>query len=497
MGIPLRANGWPLPVSIEGLSRSSRETGGGRGESLDGSERNASTGVRDVLSGRLCTNGLSLDDSAAFRGWVGGRGDRWRLTEYLDSGAGESGVGANLSYRPREGSFAAGAVAVESAGANVLTSPSEIAFGSPWSIASSSSVTVTPGQPVPGVTVNGASRVQTSGGSSTIKYQLVKSGTTGSWRAISVLIYNPPASVSTVVVQTSGLTVTGISNSISVIPGQTKRVVIVGTIPGTSTTLRFNALTAGESLDFYAYQPKIEEQASASTFGGSGIGALSLPTTCTAPEGTIAFWYTPMQAQGSVLSQLTSPAIATFNGYFAAQSWRLWAFSSGSAVPNLNFNVRGPTAAGWSSATTVVPASTPWFAPNIPVHLAVTWARGSVFSVYRNGTLAGSVTISDPFTAAMDSYVDFHGESGAQAGANGLVHEVVTAPYCMSAGQVAALAAATASMPDPPIVACDGDLLRGLTVNMTGNVSESAEITAVSPAVGSYREAVPFTLTPT
>src|SRR5690606_25766691 len=97
-------------------------------------------------------------------------------------------VGAVATYRPGEGRFG-GAVAVEEGTTNLI--PSNGLKFEGWSAFQGASVTVEQGYSIPGITPDGATRIQTSGGTGAAKYLIsVGTGTAGTPASYRVWVRN-------------------------------------------------------------------------------------------------------------------------------------------------------------------------------------------------------------------------------------------------------------------------------------------------------------------
>lgn len=482
----LRANGWTLPVSAEGATRPPPEAvGGGRGLMQDGTERNGSAVTREGVGGT--TRNLSPAEAAAARGWLLAESDQYPLSADLSSAAGQSqAAGYVASLRPRLGKYgtASGTVSVEVGTTNLVPLANQKFVG--WTPFDGATITLTQGQAIPGVTTNGATRIQTSGGAGNRKYNFTgAAGVIGTALSIGMWIYNIGS-------QTVSVRGTQVS-AVNVLPGEIAWAAGSGTISTTAREIYLQGATAAAVLDFIAFEPQMEEKTFATAFASSPRpdGALAMPSLGTASEGTVAFWYNPRQPATTIVSEGTSPSVAAWNGFQAASSWRLWGYVSFGAQPTLTLFVRGAsTTAGWSASLAV--ATTGWYAPGTWVHIAVTWTRGVEFRVYVNGALGATTTIGDAMTGVGSNPPLSLGTPSASAPGNGWYNEAVTAGYAMTAGQVAALYARTATLPVPPLLECDGDVLFGRTVAMTVTVEETALVMG-APSIG-LREQVGFRL---
>jgi hypothetical protein len=126
----------------------------------------------------------------------------------------------------------------------------------------SAGVTLTQGQTIPGVTNGGATRIQTTGGTSTAKYRLiVDSGISGNPATLSVFVRNN--STKRIRFQMINPTLTG--EYIQV--GETKRITI-SQVATTSATREFRIVadSIADDLDVLVFQPQIEDKAYATPF---------------------------------------------------------------------------------------------------------------------------------------------------------------------------------------------------------------------------------------
>ena len=136
-----------------------------------------------------------------------------------------------------------------------------------WYKYGGTSATLTQGVAIPGITQNGATRIQTTGGSGAdtyLKYYFSAGTFSGSDScSISVWIYNCGSTI----VRLTGNAVTG---SVIVNPGEIKYATISRKAPGIDygdVQLRFGAYTnSTDSLDFIAFQPQIEKKDYATPF---------------------------------------------------------------------------------------------------------------------------------------------------------------------------------------------------------------------------------------
>lgn len=125
-----------------------------------------------------------------------------------------------------------------------------------WTAYQGASVTVEQGHSIPGITPDGATRIQTSGGTGVTKYYTSvgpgDAGTPASYRVWVRNIGDKPVAV-------YGSAI-GVSNI--VYPGETKLCTgSTDAVNGTShRQIQFRALDVDDSLDFIAYQPQIEEK---------------------------------------------------------------------------------------------------------------------------------------------------------------------------------------------------------------------------------------------
>lgn len=147
---------------------------------------------------------------------------------------------------------------VEGAGTNVIPGNRQQFEG--WTMVGGAAVTITQGQTIqptasaPGSPEGAATRIQTSGGTSTIKYLISAGSRPGSQaEAHSVLIYNQGANAVQVNTNGGGGTVT-------VEPGETAYVQTSTDASASTgeTQLQLRATDAAHDLDFLAYGPQVE-----------------------------------------------------------------------------------------------------------------------------------------------------------------------------------------------------------------------------------------------
>lgn len=460
----IRINGWDIPVQ----PYDSDGVGGESERAVDLSPQLSMR--RGVRQHSFTTSDLSAADAEGLRVLLTpGDTDLWPLNASpIWSGLSKAvETGGVYSLRPIEGKFGTGGTAVEPGETNLLSSTEQAFAG--WTAVSGASVpTPAGGFAIPNVTTNAAYRVLTSGGSSVIKYQITKSGATvGLWCGVSVYVSVPSTATESVVVSVPNLTVMHGTGSMTVAPGQTVRFWVVGTNTATSRTLRFSSTSVGAALDFYAYQPMIADQSHAGSFsiGTRVAGSLAVASYTSGQSGTEAFWYTPQQATSNILSQATSPAIATLGNYLDPQSWRLWAFTSGTtAEPNLAFYLRGSTAPSWSVSPVIKASGSGWYVPGTPTHFGIT-NSGSVFTIYVNGLPSTPITVPDPFNFPRGAKLLNLGTNAGAMPGNGVYHGRVTSAYALGPSAMLALASRTSAIPSFPYVECTGSAFDGRTVN--------------------------------
>ena len=177
-------------------------------------------------------------------------GKLWHFDHSLHSTCGIKPLeGAVATLRPNEGRFG-GAVAVEEGTTNLI--PSNRLKFEGWGAYQGASVTVEQGHSIPGITPDGATRIQTSGGTSIVKYFIgVGTGAAGTPASYRVWVRN--IGDKPVVVYGNAITCVNI-----VYPGETK--LCTGSTDAVSGTavrqILFRALDVGDSARFIAYQPQ-------------------------------------------------------------------------------------------------------------------------------------------------------------------------------------------------------------------------------------------------
>lgn len=218
-------------------------------------------------------------------------------------------------------------VTIEEGTTNIIAS--SLTF-SGWSAYGGTTVTLTQGQAISGITTNGATRIQTSGGSGPdtyLKYYYSYGvGVAGSPASISVWIYN---------CGTNPVLLTGneIGGSVTVNAGETKYCTLSkASISGVGAVqLRFSTASGRQtdSLDFIAFHPQIEWKAYATSFIDSvrQPETLTIPTTVLNPtEGTIEFNFaltSSTTTNGNVLLSVGNDLNHTIEAWVAPTGWSL------------------------------------------------------------------------------------------------------------------------------------------------------------------------------
>lgn len=307
------------------------------------------------------------------------------LFHFDDNLCSTDGINPNGGYvaalRKGKGRFG-GAVAVDEGTTNLLTGAALNFVG--WSAYGGTVVTLTQGQSIPGLTTNGATRIQTSGGAGAdvgLKYYTgFGTGTAGTPFSTSVWIYN----IGTKTVHMTGNELQG---WVDVNPGEVKYCSLSkASVSGTGDRqLRFQASVATDSLDFIAFQPQGEQKSFATSFvnGARSTGTLwydksVLPLN----KFTISGWFNPLQIHQ------TSTGKTGINGN--------WYFPLIELAPTTNRGTGGygfglaiepSTGANFRKMRLMSPVSatgTALIQDDTWHHIAVTF-DGSCYKVYVNG----------------------------------------------------------------------------------------------------------------
>jgi hypothetical protein len=133
-----------------------------------------------------------------------------------------------------------------------------------WTALSGATVTVSQNQMVPEWGTVKATRLQSTGGSSTVKYSLaniVNPSVAGQPYTGSLLVKNIGAKAVVISLSLPGAT------TVTINPGEVKPVAVSGTGDGvTGLNLRFGTAAAGDDFDILAYQPQAENRSTATPF---------------------------------------------------------------------------------------------------------------------------------------------------------------------------------------------------------------------------------------
>jgi hypothetical protein len=203
------------------------------------------TGVGADATLMLATSQTELDVVREVR-----EGPNFTFTRNSTAYNPETGVEVAVN-EPRyvEGPFPGSKALLVEEGTQNLVAPEYQKFVT-WAAHAGASVTLTQDQVVPEWGASDATRIQTSGGSSTTKYYrgLVSPSVSGQAYTIAVWVKNI-GSKNVIVTNNLGVTVT-------VSPGEQKRVIISGVGNGSSTLqIQFSASDPSDALDFMAWRP--------------------------------------------------------------------------------------------------------------------------------------------------------------------------------------------------------------------------------------------------
>lgn len=346
-------------------------------------------------------------------------------------------VGAVATYRPGEGRFG-GAVAVEEGTTNLI--PSERLRFEGWVAYLGAEVTVTQGYGIPGVTPDGATRIQTVGGTAPVKYYIARSSDPGNPASLSVWVYN----IGQKTVRVMGNAIPGTTN---VAPGEIRRCTLSTSSVGSGERqIQFCALEANDSLDFIAYQPQIEAKPFPTSFvdgtRAAGVLRYSASGIINPDAGTIAFWYRPEFDLSLIQDQNTSPKLIQVGDYHQNGSFTLWHFFD---PGRLDLYVRGQDATEWTASGIVSPSDT-GFARSKWSYVAVTW-DGLNWAVYVDGRRVLSVTSSQPLGRIDSDIWQFaHGSPKYSQ----LFDELLILPYAASEEEIASWYEAQGLLPPHP-----------------------------------------------
>jgi hypothetical protein len=312
--------------------------------------------------------------------------------------------GAVATLRPNEGRFG-GAVAVEEGTTNLV--PSNRLKFEGWTAVSGAEVTVTQGYGIPGVTPDGATRIQTVGGTTRLKYYTYVSPDPGNPASLSVWVYN----IGQKTVQVTGNAIHG---EIDVAPGEIRRCTLsMSSLASSQRQIRFGVLLeATDSLDFIAYQPQIEAKPFATSFvdGTRAAGRLEYPAEVVPQnEGTIVGWF-KMHPLGFVPYRYFWDSIGSRFAFYIRSSDK----SLIARTNNSNERILGSLGSGFDE--------TEWH------QYALTWTDLGL-NAYVDGELVGSYngTIELPLNSGNVRFGTYR--SGLDERSIGLIDELLILPY--------------------------------------------------------------------
>lgn len=317
-------------------------------------------------------------------------------------------VGTPVFTQRGDGRFGGG-VAIEDATANLISNTD---FTS-WHTFSNSVVTVTPNyiDPFGGTR---ATRIQTSGGGSTLKYYGdIGGGVSGSSYSASIWLKNN--STTPIVLNNQ---IDGLHNTITKDMGWVCNT-STGVANGASDIqIRFESQNITDMLDFFAFQPQIEQKAFSTSFvsGNRSIGNLEYIANINPPNGTISFWYKPEYDSSVVTTQGNSPVLFQAGSYYGNSSITIWNYMN-----KYTLYVKGPTSSGWSVGG--LQAGT--FTKGVWTMISITW-NGTSWIMYKDGIQVASSTANEVL-GPMNGYPIYIGTNGNsnQTCANGIFSDFI------------------------------------------------------------------------
>ena len=473
----LTLNGWTVPV-VQASSKP--EEVGSRETAVDGTELRIGTGEKRVATYKTIEP-TTYAAASTLVSLLQGKADRWRFTDaYSDQGRAPA-TGSVYSLRPSEGYLTGStAVAVETGTTNLIASGSagSLTFGGSWAAQGGAAVTLTQGQTLTynGQTINtGATRIQTSGGSSVAKIRFnAGTGTAATPLSCSAWIKNQGSG--------SVLIFDSFGNAFTVAAGQTAWAKTAkSSVDGvTNRLMDFRTATVSDSMAVIAWAPQMEVQYQATTFtsgtrasGVLGYSQVARPWN----EFTFAAWV----YAGS------NPDYRAIAGSYP--DW--WLETNSSANNDLLL--------AWVDANSVTQSLSTGIVAGLSLntgwnHVAVTYHRGTTTArIYTGGVLrATSTSAVLNLTNSGTFGLGTTGGDSTSLPLNGLLSYAVLLPAAAPADFIATLATPTSAPPVFPYLLAGGDhTLGGGTQTVRGQVTGDIEVAQDN---GSLIYSVPFRL---
>jgi len=362
-------------------------------------------------------------------------GKLWHFDTSLHSTDGIKPLdGAVATLRPSEGRVG-GAVAVEEGTTNLV--PSNRLKFEGWTASSGVQVTLTQNVEFPEIGRNDATRIRTTGGTSTLKYSLsIERSIANQAYTGSVYIKNIGSKPVRFYPQ--------LGSSVTVNPGEWTRAIASGVGNGTTNfQFRFQALNAGDALDFIAWGPQAERKPFATSFvGGSrAAGVLKYQAAMLAGESyTVSLWAKAHTNNPSTWQVLFDGRSLTGN----SSSQSLLEFNTSGGLMVAYQNGVGNTVT--RNTGYVLADQTDWH------HYVLVFEgprSGGIFRVYVDG-----VQVSSFLTSLYAPSSDPKLSIGSSAGNywNGLLDELLILPYAATEEEIKAWYEMNAPFYDPNAV---------------------------------------------
>lgn len=215
----------------------------------------------------------------------------------------------------------------------------------------------------------------------------------------------------------------GVNGTTITLDGTWQRISVTHTLPASITYFNVYALSTDLAINDVVYFDcaQIEEKAYPTSWITSDTTRItekiSLSTTnlLDYAEGTISFWWTPLnQPTSKMIGQWSSPPIIQVGNYAQANSWLLWVIGG---------QLRLYWGAGANDYATIT-NNPDWYKLGVPVHFVVRWTEGKTFHVFINGTKYGPFVCQTTLTGIYGNIMALGNYDVAGGGTNATYDEL-------------------------------------------------------------------------
>jgi hypothetical protein len=261
-------------------------------------------------------------------------------------------------------------------------------------------LTIAPSGAAYGSPVGEATRIQSSGGTSTSKYRATLSNQTGT-RAVQVLVKNQ--GLTTVEVRAAGATPL-VTNVITVPPGETRVLSNSQTYSAQAATFNIATAAAGDSLDIVAWGPMWVAGPVAGLFPGIDVSSV--------PTDQVSYANFPQPAEIAARGGITVYHRFVEQGTRDVNGGRYWQVGAGSSFSAnrilglyVDANARPNVNLGNASATVGASLSTTHAVGSlVEVAVEVRYTAGTnTFAVRITRSVNGATPVSSAFSSELDA----------------------------------------------------------------------------------------------